>query len=65
MAPEGRVEFRNNGLWGSTCASGMNSYAARVICKMLKYTDGRLINTESNVKVCKAHRGSDFCGPEP
>jgi len=59
------VEFRNGGLWGSTCANGMNSYAARVICRMLNYNDGRLVNTESKNKICKNHRGSDYCGPYP
>jgi len=43
----------------------MNGYAARVICRMLKYADGRLINTDSDLEVCKEFHGSDFCGPEP
>jgi len=33
ISNEGRVEMRNNGLWGSVCAKNMNSYAARVICR--------------------------------
>jgi len=65
MAYEGRVEFRNNGLWGSACGVGMNGYAARVICRMLKYNDGRLINTDSKEKVCANFRGQNFCGPAP
>jgi hypothetical protein len=33
VSHEGRVEIRNNGLWGTICAHHMNSYAARVICR--------------------------------
>lgn len=33
ISNEGRVEIRNNGLWGTICADGMNSYAARIICR--------------------------------
>jgi len=46
MSNEGRVEFRNNGQWGTACAKNMNGYAARVICRHLNYKDGRLINTD-------------------
>jgi len=42
----GRLEFRNNGLWGTACAAGMNNYGARTLCRMMKYQDGRLVNTE-------------------
>jgi len=59
----GRLEFRNNGLWGSACGEGMNNYAARTICRMLKFSDGILINNEKNPKVCKTYKGADYCGP--
>jgi len=60
----GRLEFRNNGLWGTACGEGMNNYAARTICRMLKFSDGILVNNEKNQKVCKNYKGSDHCGPE-
>jgi hypothetical protein len=60
----GRLEFRNNGLWGSACGAGMNNYAARTICRMLKFTDGTLINNEKNDKPCKDYRGQNYCGPD-
>jgi len=33
ISNEGRVEMRNNGLWGTVNSKDMNSYAARVICR--------------------------------
>ena len=29
----GRLEFRQNGIWGTACMKEMNDWAARVICR--------------------------------
>ena len=36
----GRLEFRLDGEWGTTCMKGMTASAARKICRDLKYQDG-------------------------
>lgn len=42
----------------------MNNYAARTICRMMKYADGILINNEKNPKPCSNYRGQNYCGPD-
>ena len=42
----------------------MNIYAAKLICKSMKYTDGVLISDDNNRNICNNYKGEDFCGPE-
>jgi len=41
---------------------GMNDISARVICRMLKYNDGKLHRDEDSDTVCEGYKGDDFCG---
>jgi len=60
----GRLEFRQNGIWGTVCMKGMNDYAARLICRQLKYGDGRLVKEENKDTICAGYEGNDHCGAD-
>jgi len=53
--PSGRLEFRQNGLWGTVCMKGMNDIAARLICRQLKYNDGKLFRVGDSDTVCGSY----------
>lgn len=66
----GRLEFRQNGIWGTVCSKKMTQSAAKRICKQLKYQDGTLksydsVGSNSQNPFCRTFRGEDFCGPNP
>lgn len=42
----GRLEFRQQGVWGSVCSNGCNGNTARAACRELKYQDGVMKNGE-------------------
>jgi len=45
---DGRVEFRNGGVWGSVCKKKIQDSAVKMICVTLGYSDGILKNPEDD-----------------
>jgi hypothetical protein len=57
---EGRVEFRVGGKWGSVSNDGTSGAFARMVCRVLNYKDGDILNNARGY--CALHDGKDFCG---
>ena len=64
---KGRVDVRNEGVWGTICASGLNDSAAKIICEHTGYKDGKFLNPNENKGrgFCASYEGSNYCGVEP
>lgn len=60
----GRVEVRNEGIWGTICAQGLDNSAAKIICKQIGYKEGKFLNPhESKGKnFCSNYEGVNYCG---
>jgi len=60
----GRVEVRNEGIWGTICAQGLDNSAAKIICKQIGYKEGNFLNPhESKGKsFCSNYEGVNYCG---
>lgn len=60
----GRVELRNEGIWGTICAQGLDNSAAKVICRQIGYKEGKFLNPhESKGKnFCMNYEGVNYCG---
>jgi len=39
----GRVEIYQDEKWGAVCNSGWNNVAAKIACKTMGYSDGKII----------------------
>jgi hypothetical protein len=61
---KGRVEVRNEGIWGTICASGIENKAAIVICKQIGFKEGKFLNpSDSQGKgFCSNFEGLNYCG---
>jgi hypothetical protein len=58
--------MRNDGLWGSTCVTGFEDSAAKMICIQLGFLDGKILNPPDNTQgtdgFCANYKGEDYCG---
>lgn len=63
---KGRVELRNNGVWGTICNQQLDQSAAKVICLQIGYKEGTFLGTysDSNNGFCSNYEGMDFCGAD-
>lgn len=60
---QGRIEFRNQGVWGTVCNLGNNPKSAELICKDMGYKDGKWISgDDDSSSVCNKFQSQDFCG---
>jgi len=65
-AAQGRLEFRNQGIWGTVCAVGCDTNSARTICREFKFLDGMKKNTDGEgLKMCDLYMGENYCGAKP
>jgi len=62
----GRLEIRNEGIWGTVCAKGLSDKAALVICKEIGYLEGKFLNPppDKGRKFCSNYQGYNYCGPD-
>lgn len=61
---KGRVEIRNDGVWGTICNQNLDQKSAQVICKQVGYRDGTFLGTtkEESNGFCSNYEGMDYCG---
>ena len=60
----GRVEIRNEGIWGTICAQGLDDSAAKIICKQIGYKEGKFLNPQESKgkNFCSNYEGVNYCG---
>ena len=56
----GRVEFRVGGKWGTVSNEGTSAAFARMICRVLNYKDGEVLNNKKDF--CTDYNKKDWCG---
>lgn len=63
---KGRLEVRNQGVWGTVCAAGLDNSAAKKICKQIGYKEGKFLNPNENKGrgFCSSFEGVNYCGVE-
>jgi hypothetical protein len=63
-SPKGRLEMRNDGVWGTVCAKDLDDSAAKKICKEIGFKGGKFLNppTEKGRKFCSNFEGLNLCG---
>jgi len=67
IAPKGRVEFRQNGVWGSVCNKNIQDSAVKMMCVTLGFKDGKKLNPadDSVTGFCKEVDGpNNYCAAE-
>jgi hypothetical protein len=66
LAPEGRLDIRIEGQWGSVCSFGNSPESANVICKNIGYKGGEWKNPSDQTSrdFCRTYNGFDYCGAE-
>ncbi len=48
----GRLEVRNDGVWGTVCAASLDNSAAKVVCKYIGYKEGKFLNPSETKGKC-------------
>jgi Scavenger receptor cysteine-rich domain/LCCL domain len=63
---KGRLEMRNEGIWGTICARFLDDKAAKVICKQVGYKGGKFLNPtpDKGRMFCKQYEGLNWCGAQ-
>jgi hypothetical protein len=61
---KGRIEVRNQGVWGTVCAAGLEHSAAKKICGQIGYKAGKFLNPPENKGkgYCANYEGVNYCG---
>ena len=64
LSHKGRLEIRKEGVWGTICSFGNNSFSAKRICKDLGYIDGEWGTDKSSMLngFCSNFNGGNYCG---
>ena len=62
---KGRLEIRNDGVWGTICAKDLDNSSAMIICKQIGYKGGKFLNPtmEKGKGFCSNFQGFNLCGP--
>jgi len=66
ISHNGRVEFRQNGRWGTVCKKNIQDSAAKMMCITLGFKDGKIKNSPDDQQTgfCASYEGKNYCGPE-